>query len=248
MYFVRPRPLPLTGWISIQIAAFGSVSTLPNNFNSKIISQCPWDRRLPRLARTRKIKMFWKWGHSWLWQMSPCRSSSWICHFIRVTPRGSFIHIGPNQPQSHVTIGSLRPPSIHWCNAADTRWQPSLISDSVTPVVDVRHDAGPPVDLLTCVGRFLPLQHEFQRARAHYGPFKFNICPISFDCPTLINESLRVLCFQITFGLWRKRRITNGIGPVCCPWSCRSFQCHKLRCPSTLQWMSSRSNVAWVSY
>lgn len=51
-----------------------------------------------------KIETLWKWGHIWFWQTSPCHSFSCVCHFICITLRGLFIHIGPNHILFHTTI------------------------------------------------------------------------------------------------------------------------------------------------
>lgn len=54
-----------------------------------------------------KIEMFWKWGHIWV-----RRSSSCVCHFICITPRRWFIHIGLYHTQFHITIGFFFLPAM----------------------------------------------------------------------------------------------------------------------------------------
>lgn len=67
-----------------------------------------------------KIEMFWKWGHIWV-----RRSASCICHFICITPRGLFIHIGLNHTQFRITIGFFSLPamtnSIPWIHVDNPR-------------------------------------------------------------------------------------------------------------------------------
>lgn len=79
----------------------------------------PWNTREPAsssctsvIHEADKIERLWKWGHIWFWQTSRCHSSSCICHFICITPRGLFIHICPNHTQFHITIGFFLFPAM----------------------------------------------------------------------------------------------------------------------------------------
>lgn len=89
-----------------------------------------------------KIKTLWKWGHIWLWQMSPCHSTSCIYHFICITPRGLYIHVGLNHTQFQITIGFLSRPSCGWSNIVNVPTSFTAIRSTMTFLAEVQTEAG----------------------------------------------------------------------------------------------------------